>query len=235
MYTLGVVAICISIAKAQTPTGAKEMFSGGGDSSVVAYSGKKEKPKPSTPKRDEHDSEASQAATELQHSCGLSFSIELVAPGKPGIQVSQTRAFRSGERIRLHFKTNTGGNLSIVQLGSSGTSATLFPDSASGLTNNSMSAGVDHILPSEKHWFRFDDSAGTEKLLVFFAKEQSTLDRALPIQPVMNQIQTAELMSVTKSVVGGSKDLLIETADDATYAVSKNCDIVAMEIQLRHR
>jgi len=231
-FMFGVVALCVSIADAQTPTGAKEMFGGGGDSSVIAFSGEKQHPQ--SPKPLKHNPEANQAA-ESKHSCGLSFSIELEeAPGQPGIQVSQARTFHSGERIRLHFKTNTDGNLSIVQLGSSGTSATLFPDSARGLANNTMSARVDHILPSENHWFRFDDSAGTEKLLVFFAKDQPTLDRAVPIRPVMNQTQTAELM-VTNNAVSGSKDLVIETVNDGTYAVNKKCDIVAMEIELRHR
>jgi hypothetical protein len=171
---------------------------------------------------------------------GLSYWIELVtSAGKRGVHVTDARAFRSGERIRLHFRGNTNGRIVLVQLGTSGTASVLFPDPEKGLAGNEIGANRDQVLPSAGHWFRFDETAGTERLLVLFARNQEELERAFPTQRVMDAAATAALLrSVRRSK--GSKDLFIEKetrepSEIGDYAVNVAGEPIALEIELTHR
>lgn len=171
---------------------------------------------------------------------GLSYWIELVAnTGKRGMHVANERTFRSGERIRLHFRGNADGRIVIVQLGTSGLSSVLFPDAGKGLAQNRIRANSDHVLPSDAHWFRFDEKAGTEKLLVLFARNQEELDRAFPTRPLMDAAETGRLLRAVQQSRGG-KDLLIERetrepSEIGEYVVSMAGKPIALEIALIHR
>lgn len=171
---------------------------------------------------------------------GLSYWIELIAnAARRGVHVTDERTFRSGERIRLHFRGNADGRIVLVQLGTSGVSSVLFPDAGKGLALNRIRANRDHVLPSEAHWFRFDGKAGTEKLLVLFARSQEELDRAFPTQPVMDAAETARLLRAVQQSRGG-KDLLIERetrepSEIGDYAVNVAGKPIALEIALTHR
>lgn len=171
---------------------------------------------------------------------GLSYWIELIAnAGKRGAHVTDERTFRSGERIRLHFRGNADGRIVIVQLGTSGVSSVLFPDAGKGLAQNRIRANGDHVLPSDEHWFRFDEKAGTERLLVLFARNQNELDRVFPTQPVMDAAATAMLLRTVQQSRGG-KDLLIERetrepSEIGDYAVNVAGKPIALEIALTHR
>lgn len=170
---------------------------------------------------------------------GLSYWIELVdVSGGPGVQVTDSRVFKSGERIRLHFRSNAEGRISIVQIGSSGTSSMLFPDPAKGLSNNVLHANQDVVLPSAAHWFRFDGNKGTERLLVFFAGTQQELDATFPARRSMDPVATVALLNSAKAA-SGSKDLLIETetqsvSEIGTYAVNVAGNPIVLEIELKH-
>lgn len=171
---------------------------------------------------------------------GLSYWIELITKaGKHGVHVTDARTFRSGERIRLHFRGNANGRIVIVQLGTSGSSSVLFPDPDKGLAGNEVRANRDHVLPSAGHWFRFDESAGTEKLLVLFARNQEELDRAFPTQRVMDRAATLTLLRAIQRS-RGSKDLLIEKetrepSEIGDYAVNVAGQPIALELALMHR
>ena len=181
------------------------------------------------------DSEAAKARQAL----GISYWIELVGPAEgSGAQVTASRVFRSGDRIRLHFRSNADGRIALIQLGSSGTSRFLFPDPTHRLIDSRMVAGEERILPSASHWFRFDDHPGTEKLLVLFARSQEELD-GFRAQPSMDERETESLMRQA-SYVQGSKDLVIETetrkaSEIGTYGVNLAGQPVVLEIALEHR
>lgn len=170
---------------------------------------------------------------------GLSGWIELEDPaGGRGLQVTDRRVFRSGERIRLHFRSNADGFLTLIQLGSSGTSAVLFPDQAQGLPDNRVVAGRDLVVPGEGHWLRFDDTAGEERLLVLFARGQEDALQ-FPVRPAMDKVQTAALVE-RAAAARGSKDLVVETetanaAEIGTYGVHLGGKPVVLEIVLQHR
>lgn len=170
---------------------------------------------------------------------GLSAWIELEGPaGGFGMQVTDRRIFRSRERIRLHFRSNVDGYLTLIQLGTSGTSTVLFPDAAQGLVDNRLSAGSDLIVPGQDHWLRFDDNAGEERLLVLFARSQEEASQ-FKVQPAMNTVQTAALVE-RAAAVRGSKDLVVETetvnaAEIGTYGVHLGGHPVVLELVLQHR
>lgn len=170
---------------------------------------------------------------------GLSGWIELEdSAGGPGAQVTDRRVFRSGERIRLHFRSNTNGYLTLIQLGSSGTSNVLFPDPAQGLSDNGLAAGRDVLVPGVGHWLRFDDTAGEERLLVIFARSQEEA-ASFPVRPAMDKVQTASLLYRTVAAQG-SKDLIVETevtsaTEIGTYGVHLSGKPVILEIVLQHR
>lgn len=171
---------------------------------------------------------------------GLSYWIELItSASKRGVHVTDERMFRSGERIRLHFRGNANGRIVIVQLGTSGASSVLFPDPDKGLAGNDIRANRDHVLPSAGHWFRFDENAGTEKLLVLFARNEEELDRAFPTQRVMDSAATVTLLRAVRRS-RGSKDLFIEKetrepSEIGDYIVNVAGQPLALEIALTHR
>jgi hypothetical protein len=170
---------------------------------------------------------------------GVSYWIELVdGSGGPGTQVTNERIFRSGERIRLHFRGNVDGHIALIHLGSSGTSTVLFPDPEKQLTDSALVANDDRILPSSAHWFRFDDNPGVERILVLFARNRDEIDR-FPVKPRMDEAQTSALLASTQHIQG-SKDLIVETetqkvAEIGTYGVNVAGKPVVLEITLKHR
>jgi hypothetical protein len=171
---------------------------------------------------------------------GLSYWIELAdAAGTPLGPVTDEHTFVSGDRIRLHFRSNSDGRVLLVQLGSSGTSSVLFPDPAKGLLENRLRAQEDQVLPSPARWFKFDKTAGTETLLVLFARTQVDLDRSFPTRPIMDAEQTGALLEVVNDATG-RKDLVIENekvdaSEVGTYVVSTAGKPFILQVVLRHR
>jgi hypothetical protein len=151
--------------------------------------------------------------------------------------VTSQRIFRSGERIRLHFRSNAEGQIALLQLGSSGSSSFLFPDAEKGLMDTSLSADQDRVLPDTNTWFAFDNRPGTERLLAVFAKSKADVD-SLSVGPAMDSKATEAVLQ-TAEKQRGSKDLIIETetrkaAEIGTYGVTRSGKPVILEIELKH-
>jgi hypothetical protein len=169
---------------------------------------------------------------------GLSYWIELEGPkGQPATEVTTQRIFRSGERIRLHFRSNAEGQIALLQLGSSGNSSFLFPDEEKGLRDTSLVADQDRILPDATKWFTFDSHPGTERLLAIFAKSKADVD-SLSVGPAMDSKATEGVLQ-TAEKQKGSKDLVIETetrnaSEIGTYGVTRSGKPVILEIELKH-
>jgi len=245
------------------PKGAKELFYDSTDGSVVSASQPntlKTQPSPGSKKNTPaprkgtagnkvaHKPEPSNGPSDTRRvlmrtaqnssTLGLSYWIELVGRDGKGQQVTDNRIFRSGERIRLHFLSNADGNVALIQLGSSGTSSVLFPDLIKGLDDNRITAGEDRILPTDRAWFKFDSSPGTEQILVVFGRAQQDLD-TFEIRPRMDAHSTQAVMKTANEIRGG-KDLILETETEnvseiGTYAVNLVGKPVVLEIRLRHQ
>lgn len=227
------------LAQDEPPRGAKEMFFDPQQNSTDATHPRTESPA-RAPKFDTAGRRIPHSTDPIkQHALGLSYWIELAdASGAPMGPVTDEHTFRSGDRIRLHFRSNSDGHVLLVQLGSSGTSSVLFPDPARGLIQNGLHAQEDHVLPSPARWFKFDRNAGTETLLVLFARTQSELDRSFPTRAVMDAEETGALLELVNDAPG-RKDLVIETenrepAEVGTYAVSVAGKPIILQVVLKH-
>lgn len=190
------------------------------------------------PKPDNPSSPQVVQAVDRTSTIGLSYWIELVGPNGRGQKVTANRIFRSGEKIRLHFRSNADGNIALIQLASSGTSSVLFPDPAKGFSDSQIAAGEDRIFPAESAWFRFDNTPGTEKILALFARSQQEID-TFSIKPRMDVPATKVMMASVNEIRGG-KDLILETETEkvseiGTYGVNLAGKPVVMEIELRHQ
>jgi hypothetical protein len=220
------------------PTGAKELFFDPQQSTDIAMRAPRQAPKKalydSAGRRAPHSTDAA-----TQRTLGLSYWIELSdETGTPMRPVTDRYVFKSGDRIRLHFRSNTDGRILLVQLGSSGVSSILFPDPVKGMAENSVRANEDHVLPTPTHWFKFDRNPGSEKLLVLFARSQSDLDHSFPTSTSMNPEQTSALVDGARNAAGG-KDLMIETetrqaSEIGTYAVNVAGKPIVLQIVLAH-
>lgn len=240
ILSLTLVFVHALTAGNEPAAGAKELFIAGRDGGVVTAGSQRRVP----PQTDARVSKPATSAvkpaarrTASRPAFGLKYWIELIeTPGQPGRSVTATRAFHSGEKVRLHFESNTSGEITIVQVGSSGASTILFPDPAKNLVSNTLRAGVDHVLPSPDHWFRFDTNPGTERLIVVFAHDRRGLDEALRSGPRTGPAATATLVRNARALAG-SKDLVAERVESAgeTYVVSKARTLVAFEIPLVHK
>jgi Domain of unknown function (DUF4384) len=221
------------------PTGAKEIFF---DPSQTYGDG----PPPSKPAPDQshHDSSGRRTPRPVDpaatRSLGLSYWIELYGTSNAAMKpVTDAHTFRSGDRIRLHFRSNADGRILLIQLGSSGTANVLFPDPEKGVSDNGLHAGEDAILPAPGRWFKFDSSSGTERLLVLFARSQEEIEHSFHPRPYMSAAETVLIRQAAHHRTG-AKDLMIETeteevAEVGTYAVSVSGKPMVLEIALQHR
>ncbi|HEV7486087.1 MAG TPA: DUF4384 domain-containing protein [Thermoanaerobaculia bacterium] len=227
------------LAQDGPPKGAKEMFFDPQQASTDVSRPRADAP-PRAPRFDTagrripHSTDSAK-----QTALGLSYWIELAdASGTPMGPVTDEHTFRSGDRIRLHFRSNSDGHVLLVQLGSSGTSSVLFPDPARGLAQNRLHAQEDHVLPSPARWFKFDRNAGTETLLVLFARTQPELDKSFPTHTTMDAEETGALLELVNDAPG-RKDLIIEDetrepTEVGTYAVSVAGKPIILQVVLKH-
>lgn len=225
------------------PRGAKEIFyDPAGDGGVLAVETEAPCKPPEAMRRastvPDCERRRVSSETDANGALGLSYWIELVeTPEGPGRQVTESRAFKSGEMIRLHFLSNRDGLISLLQLGSSGVPSMLFPDSEKGLSDQLLRAGQDRILPTPEAWFRFDAEPGTERIIVVFAADEGQLGSTLYREPRSEKLDS-DLVRLASSA-RGRKDLMIETetenyAEIGTYAVSAVGKPVVLEIALEH-
>lgn len=171
---------------------------------------------------------------------GLSYWIELRDDSGNNRNVTDQQTFKSGDRIRLHFRANTSGRVQIMQIGTSGRPAVLFPDVTRGASDNLLRANDERILPATTTWFKFDRNAGTETLFVMFAKTQEELDHVAPTQTSLEANAKLAPPAHPAASVGAGKDLMIETETEhssevGTYAVSPAGKAIVLQIVLKHR
>jgi hypothetical protein len=142
---------------------------------------------------------------------GLMYYIQRERPAGALERVNPDMTFRSGDRIRLHFMSNVHGRLLIAQRNPDGGASVLFPDPRVRGGDNRIRGKELAAIPSENAWFKFDDHAGEEQLLVLFLPEGNRADPSVfPAKPLLrwDAEQTHEVMSLALGQ-RGSKGLLI--------------------------
>ena len=176
---------------------------------------------------------------------GLKYRILRRGSTGEGFEVDPDTVFRSGDRIRLGFEPNIDGFLYVIQEGTSGRWSMLFPHPRIQSGRNDVARFREVAIPPAG-WFRFDDTPGTERILVYLSREKVT---ALPGAdgPVVRveSVTRPTLADLTRTI--RPRDLVFETDEavsdapggtvQAVYVVNKAAvgDVVWETIELRHR
>ena len=178
-------------------------------------------------------------------SAGLKYRILHRGSTGEAVEVDPDTVFRSGDRIRLGFEPNIDGFLYVIQEGASGRWSMLFPHPRIQSGRNDVARFREVAIPPAG-WFRFDDNAGTERILVYLSRERVT---ALPGAdgPVVKVESVAQLTVTDLTRTIRPRDLVFEedqAASDApggvvqaVYVVNQGevADVVWETIELRHQ
>lgn len=180
---------------------AKELFIGGDGKSIqlVSATGSPTPAKPAHPKV-----------------LGLQTTIYQLFDDGGVKAVSPSTIFQGGSRIRLGFNANRAGFLYIVNLGTSGKVATIFP--ANATDNNQVQPGLIYQIPQQVgKSIKFDTTPGQEVILVVLSESrisnfeyggQKIATNSLPAQQQHVALASLDLAS-------SSKDLFVE--DDGVF------------------
>lgn len=200
------------------------------------------------------------AATRL----GLRCSLLLRGLDGRYVEVPSNSVFHSGDHIRLSLLANEPGYIYVIQQGSTGAWAPVFPPSGSAQDANKIAAGELQMVPSGSRAFAFDQTPGNEKLYVILSRTPiADIDRAIqglkdnhpqtssPDAGTTNgvlmaandipnlfvqQLVSRDLSLVDEQTVNDSTGEA-ESGEKATYVVSKasaSDSQVVLKLDLRH-
>ncbi len=212
--------------------GAKEIFWNlrPAEEVVIPTPEKRAKEKPRQPQKPPAPAPAKPAQP-----LSLRYWIELRGSSSgEGDLVTESRTFKSGERIRFNFSSSTGGYISLAQRNKDGTLKLLFPNAANGLDDTRIKPRADRILPSETVWIKFDDKPSTERVVILFTASEKKL-KALIQEAVRSQVPERVVAGIE-----GSKDLVLEVEETApakvgTYLISRDGRPILQDIELKHQ
>lgn len=153
---------------------------------------------------------------------GIRFWIELDGVGP----VTTRRVFRTGDRIRIHIRSNADGYLSLWSLDTAGRGQVIFPPSGQ---DNKVKAYADYVMPG---YIKFIPPAEDERLLVFFSRNKGD------VPPPTGTAADADAVDRTLGPTG-ARALVYEAeennpAEVGEYIVNKDGGPVAKEMRLRH-
>jgi len=170
---------------------------------------------------DEDDAKTSEIAKEAKIEDPLKISVktalELNRNGETSL-VPPSHEFVSGDRVKLRYTTNADGYVYWLAKMSSGKYSVLFPTDKTGM-DNLIKKNEEHTVPV-KGSFRFDDTPGTESLLMVFSPERvAELDQAVAEANGQkgNVVEdTTQVASVEENNANKRKtrDLVFEDEDD---------------------
>lgn len=169
---------------------------------------------------------ASEAQPVLAQHPGIHYWLELAGAGK----VTDDHVFHTGDRIKLHLRSNVDGYLTLWAYDSkSGNSQLLFPaPGAEG--DNQVRANQEYVLPGT---IEFNPPAEDERLLLFFSQLPSDVPA-----PQNNRLTAEQTEQATREEGGKALSFQVEKKDQATlgsYVVSQQGGAIAREIRLKHR
>lgn len=153
--------------------------------------------------------------------------------GRGAGEVQAGRVFRHGERIQILAETNSDGYLAVLHIGSDGSSGLLFPSAAHQLTDKRVTAYQKVVLPSPRHFFRFDQHPGTEILVLVLSRDRSDLEALLLGTRLERQL--VEAVRALGAHARGAKTLVVEELPEATYAAQRGDGMLVQEIALVHQ
>lgn len=167
---------------------------------------------------DEESAAVAQANIPDAEAVAIRTTLELTRDGQKST-VLPTHRFKSGDRVKLRYTMNNDGYVYWLAKMSSGKYAVLFPTNATGM-DNYVKKNVEQTVPV-KGSFRFDDTAGTESLLIVYCVDRiPELDEAVAeangqkgntIESKGGSVANIESSNTSKR---RSRDLVFEDEDD---------------------
>jgi hypothetical protein len=236
MNTRTLIAVILtlgSLTAVAEQRGAKAIFVDTTSGAIVPGSA----PQTNGKARTQKERHREKTAPRTPEAIGLMYYIELVSPSGQTSRVTADRTFRSGERILLHVRSSVDGDVEVFQREPDGRQTRLFPDERVNGGSAFIRKNVDTVLPAPSAWFRFDDQAGIERLIVVLTP-RATSAPSRPAPPV----QTVALERIESGA--GSKGLLLETEstgpEQATYVVlppqdGRGAEQIVVPIALKHQ
>lgn len=154
---------------------------------------------------------------------GIHYWLELDGGGK----VTDDHVFQTGDRVKLHLRSNVDGYLTLLAYDSSGNSQVIFPPVGA---SNQVKAYALYALPG---WLTFRPPPQDETLLIFFS--QSPTDTP----PQRRGSMLAE-QSAKEDEAEGGKDLAFEVEKKnpdklGDYVAHRRGGAITKEIRLKHR
>lgn len=156
---------------------------------------------------------------------GTKVSIELNRGGDIRF-VPPTTAFRSGDRIRLHFALNFSGYVEVWNRGSSGRVTRLFPH---GGASNRVERTSDYRIPNDG-WIVFDDNPGREELTLFVSQKPMAGGGGggyggggmSSSGGSASSAEQQEILAILNSRSSNARDLRLEVDGDSGYAFNSS-------------
>lgn len=132
---------------------------------------------------------------------GIQYWIELKRGGQTQ-RVNNKFAFRSGDQIRFHIKSNTDGFAYVIlREGSRGERSVLFPDRRHA-DDNHIRSNVEYTVPGDS-FLQFDEYPGTEKVTLVLSRSNIEPNRYMP-DSFRNKVTIAARQEGSKDLVPGS-------------------------------
>ncbi len=153
---------------------------------------------------------------------GAKLVIERMRNGKLAF-VSPNSKFRSGDKIRLRLQTNFDGYLAIMNVGSTGAVNLLFPYAGA---DSRITSATDFQVPKADAWIVFDKNPGVETVTVIMSRQ------------VLRAATEQERRDLSSQAAVDSRDLSIETGEQATYAVCPEQQLdkpIGFTLRLKHQ
>jgi hypothetical protein len=101
---------------------------------------------------------------------GLRCSVMLRDASNEYTEVTPGTVFHSGDHIRLSLLANEAGYFYVIQQGSTGAWAPIFPPQSAPTDANKVVAGQIQVVPSGTRAFVFDQHPGDEKLYIILSR-----------------------------------------------------------------
>lgn len=215
------LAVSLAAQQPATGTGAKALFYDPATGRVL---------KPEEKRRDAQNGRTKVKYTEPAQAkyVGIHYWLDLEDVGP----VTDERVFHTGDRIKIHIRSNVDGYLSLWSLDSSGRGHLLFPVSDQTDADNAIKADSDFSTPG---FITFRPPAEDERLLVFFSRSKADM----PTRTNNGQNDGGDTVAKVLRHTG-SKALVFETEkkdpdETGTYVVNRTGGAVAREIHLKHQ
>ena len=177
----------------------------------------------------EDDEQASAAATPKDQTVvAVRTAIELERGGQK-TTVLPDYEFKSGDKAKFVYTTNTDAYVYWLSQGTSGEYVMLFPTPKTG-TDNLVKKNAVHTIPV-KGAFKFDEKAGTEKILLVLSTERipeleaAAKEAALKDGKVVSESSKVTSVQEQTETKRKTRDLVFEEDDDKESGIATSKQI----------